>query len=483
MKLRRLLYVIVLAVLVLVWLPVETSADELVDKKTGFEFISSKYDRDSKAWQVYENMPEMRAKAVETIERKLGIIYEDNLSIVTAVRDIGAKRGQKEGILKAQRVTEQRGKRTLMVVNLFAEYIENGMMDPQKELTHEMTHAVMRELLGRDKYISLPRWFREGTAVYCAEQGDERIDFVFSSFWDQGLDTLVNGLDGEHGYMDYPEDYLAFRYLEEMYGVPTVKEVIANVMEGRPYREAISLSIVAPYPDFHEAAKKYALESAYKWRLAASGMQYFEKGKTLYAKGVFEEAAQAFRSALQESRVPTIIALCEYYLARCYYRSGDYDRSAKLFAKVADKARYTFFADRGWFYPAFINYQKDAREPNSLSEEEFAETETALERVVRDYPYSSRLHDSWYYLAHLKKRNEKLEEAAWLFCGYCDEFEEGKYEQACHLNAAECFFELEKYSQALEHAKEASIGDSKKMCQKAVVLRDRIREMMVENEE
>ena len=370
-----------------------------------------------------------------------------------------------------------------MVVNLFSEYIENGMMQPQKELTHEMTHAVMREMLGRDKYVALPRWFREGTAVYCAEQGEERIDFVFSSFWGQGLDKLINGLDGKHGYMDYPEDYLAFRYLEEQYGVETVKEVIANVMEGRPYREAISLSIEIPYPDFCEAAKEYAVKSAHKWREGASGLEHFEKGRELYSNSEFVAAAQAFRASMQNARLEHVIAMCEYYLARCYYRSKEYERCLDLFAKVSGKARYTFFADRAWFYPAYLNYMKDAREPGSLSDEEIAQTAQSLERIINDYPYSSRLHDAWSYLAHLKKRSGDHEQAAELFCNYCCEFEEGKYDQACHLNAAECLYEVEDYEQAMKHAREAAMGDSEKMCKKAVVLRDRIRQKMSEEEE
>ena len=60
-------------------------------------------------------------------------------------------------------------------IHLDLDFLINAQATLLEEMTHEMTHAVMADIMGLKEYDKLPMWIKEGTAVHAADQGLARI--------------------------------------------------------------------------------------------------------------------------------------------------------------------------------------------------------------------------------------------------------------------------------------------------------------------
>ncbi|HTL10837.1 MAG TPA: hypothetical protein VL588_00015, partial [Bdellovibrionota bacterium] len=68
---------------------------------------------------------------------------------------------------------------------LLAPVFTSGAGNLDLTLCHEMVHALFRRLLSTSSYSRLPRWFREGSAVYLAGQGEAKlVEHVLSHLQD-----------------------------------------------------------------------------------------------------------------------------------------------------------------------------------------------------------------------------------------------------------------------------------------------------------
>ena len=444
---------------------------------SGVELISSKYSYSSKVGKIYEQMTEIRAKALANLEMRLGIKYEDNNSILIRLRDIGIKDARGKGILMAQRITENNENGESMVIQLFNEYIMMNMVDTQEELNHEITHAVMRELLGKESYTRLPKWFREGTAVYCASQGKSKMDVIFSSAFNTDMNKFINGLEGKHSFSDYAEDYLAFDYIEKEHSIDKLKEIVRRVVfEKETYQAAVAGSLGMPYSGFLEKAKEHALQQADQWVEKTKGFEDFMKAKQAFSTKNYTVGTTHLNACLLSADNEFIITGAKYYLARCSMLQKDWDKASSEFEYIQKHGAYTNYVDRSFYYPAHYSYPKLMTTPEEATPEMFRKCEQNFINVIYNLPYSGFADDSMYYLGHLYKKFSFYKPSAELFLQYIEFFPTGGYVQTCNLNVAECYLELGEKDNAFKYAKDALKGISPKIREKAKEILEKLQD-------
>lgn len=116
----------------------------------------------------------------------------------------------------------------------------SGQADIETTGCHELVHAYFRKWMSARDYDKVPRWFREGSAVYLSGQLQEKINMMMfrdSHSWQQVM-TSFNGLEGPHSYFDYLEYAFAFDFLDSK-KPGTVVEVLKDVMNGVEVYQAI----------------------------------------------------------------------------------------------------------------------------------------------------------------------------------------------------------------------------------------------------
>ena len=126
-----------------------------------------------------------------------------------------------------------------------------------EEVKHEAAHAVQRHWIG-DNYESVPRWWREGSALYAAwPQGDVRVlaHYAVKAY---NLNDLVTGLKPKKFSMiDYPESYLAIKLIIERFGLEKVKEI--NLLLGEDnFDDVFPSAINMTMDEFSDAVREYA---------------------------------------------------------------------------------------------------------------------------------------------------------------------------------------------------------------------------------
>ena len=158
---------------------------------------------------------------------------------------------------------------------------------------HELVHAYFRKWMSESNYASMPKWAREGSAVYLSNQIEEKEKaFLFrdSMSIDHLLD-LFNGLEGAHSFLDYLEDALAFEYLDTL-SSGTVVKVLAQVMNGKSIYDAISSSTGLSKSDFLTKATQYG-RAKMEQLIASLPADLLQARKDYEKKGAGYELAKA----------------------------------------------------------------------------------------------------------------------------------------------------------------------------------------------
>ena len=226
--------------------------------------------------ELVDQLPGLRQKALQRIADRTGLRlpHPDRLAVVLLDDQpfSHATRTEIGGVVH-------------QTVILDAEAIVNGQMNTSQVLTHELTHAVMRQVAG-NWHRSIPSWFMEGSAVWVADQIrlKGKRDLLMSVISCQGTERLYDGIDNSrHTFDDYMEDALAFEWLGRKNGVEAVHRVVASVMNGE------------------EPAKAFARESGLPWSAVRRKMRAHSAA---YLKALMEEGGYpALRSTRERFRM------------------------------------------------------------------------------------------------------------------------------------------------------------------------------------
>lgn len=426
---------------------------------------TQKYGDSKVVRMAYDKLNEYRKEAVTRLKDKYDLDYTDDGTIRIKIEDVPLKVAQSQGILTAFRDTEDEG--ATVVVRVYAEYIVNGISDAREEVIHELTHAIMREKMGRDPYTAMEKWFREGTAMYIAKQGDHRIDFVLSHTLPTSPETVINGLEGKHTYNDYPEDYLAFKFIEAQYGADAIKTLIKAVVNDLvPYKAAIKEKLGVEFDEFCDKARQYALKEVANWRDRTTFIEQFNEGIAKYRTKDFVEAAKLFEQATG-SNSAGIRGLSFYYAGRSYQQSNQIPKMVECFEKTVENSRFTSFANDALYWHITVLNSEFAKSPAAITQSDFTKLENLFKVLTRDYIFSNKLPDVAYYFGHFYKRAKEYKHAATQFIFVCDNFTRAENFQGAALNAGECLEILKRYDEALKFAKMAKNGKYPLIAKKA----------------
>ncbi|MHC5042403.1 MAG: hypothetical protein ACYTGI_08530 [Planctomycetota bacterium] len=182
--------------------------------------------------------------------------YKDDPRLARIRKELPAK---KDAAVQSGAWAEARteGKRQVLVLK--TEYLVLGAYDVDRTLVHELFHCLHRARLGTKDYARLPEWVREGAAVYVAGQGGERARILAAFVGrdpriDEPLARLVDGLGGQHGFLDYYEDVAAFEATEERHGRDGVRRLLRQLLETADVSRAVRAALDESLAAFERAA-------------------------------------------------------------------------------------------------------------------------------------------------------------------------------------------------------------------------------------
>jgi tetratricopeptide (TPR) repeat protein len=289
--------------------------------ETGFKRIKDgvvldydgKYVDDPRLAELLEKLPAMRKESLQRIEKFLGRAVPQTFLI--RFEDAGSRRGS---FFAETRLEVVNGEPVEMLI-LYLEYLMTGAHDLQRTLTHELYHCVQRESLGEEHFL-VPKWAREGTAVYVAGQAEERCRTLAAQLGRypgtvDPMDKLVNGLAGRHTFDDYGEDVSAFTAVVKRHGQRKLVKLLTLLLDSPDVAAAVKSALGEDMATFERLAGEAA--RAHLEPLVSTGRAEILEVRKLVGAREYAEAL----AALPED--PGVYApVASYYRALCLFETG-----------------------------------------------------------------------------------------------------------------------------------------------------------------
>jgi len=295
---------------------------------------SGKYSQHRKFRSLVETLTQTRTKAIVTIHRRLGLrLKERDVIMLGFDDDNGRSRNSAE-----TRTETVEGVRT-QVITFFMERHVSWQIDVEKELTHELIHAIMRARMG-PPYSSLPKWLREGLAVWGAEQLPERARVTVASaiFGKRDPTSLIDGLAGEtHTLDDYVEDALLFEGLARRCGQESVRSLLDAVVSGEQYQPAFERITGQKWPELQNESRAFGAQ--YIRTMLSQGYAKYQLAIGLVDQKRYAEAVSKFRDFRRSFPQSFLVANAWYMIGKSCYRQKNYEAAIKAFKLVLDDFR------------------------------------------------------------------------------------------------------------------------------------------------
>ena len=176
-------------------------------------------------------------------------------------------------------------------------------------VVHEAVHALMASRLGSgDAYRSLPRWFREGTALLVSREGDARVQGRIAAAVLAGgrpasfLTGIHCGKPGSSvtGCSPSPaEGYLAVRWLEDRLGKTGLRELLSRLSAGGSFTDELGQLTGLRTARLEGALLAHAAEAISRLaskdcrRLFAEALALCRSGKNAPARELFNAISKA----------------------------------------------------------------------------------------------------------------------------------------------------------------------------------------------
>jgi tetratricopeptide (TPR) repeat protein len=320
---------------------------------------------------------EARAAGAKLVKERFGATVDPSEILIRMIDKGAAQDGN-----HASTDLAYRGGKAIQLITVYMEYAVTGQMRIELTIPHELIHAVQRVAVG-DAYYFLPKWLREGIAVWGANQGEERIDLLLSVFATHSGGnpaSLVDGIDGDHSFRDYAEDYLAIAWIDRHCQAGDragVRELWDLIVQGKSCREALEAVAGRKYDAWAATVREYALE-----RVLARSREPHDAYKTLLGYRLGTAAFYASAHAIISKHpdwyiVPNVVLL----RARAYLsRDRHADALADLDMLLGPLAHRTNLASEAGKLRCELLAKMPGREDD---------TRAACEAYLRDYEYSA----------------------------------------------------------------------------------------------
>lgn len=289
---------------------------------------AGKYAHDDQFTYVKLHFHDIVGRSVSRIEKNLGKVLWTSDTIVFKWKDMPVSDTGYAFVRQGETYEEMNQDGATIVIAMYAESYKPMLKDwIEPELAHELVHANMMVYL-REKHKSLPKWLKEGIAVYASGQGGMKVTRCLCEN-DKGPSSAINGLEtAPHTMTDYAEDFLFFDRLANKYGAVTMHTIYRDIINGREYREAFAQGTGKAWPEL--AAELSGASKA--WLTDYVGTQYesLSRGEQLMEQGQYVQALDRLRTINQDPYV----SRAAYDCGKCYFYSKQYDQAVDAFKGV-----------------------------------------------------------------------------------------------------------------------------------------------------
>gem|GEM_PF-1819913 len=239
----------------------------------------------------------------------------------------------------------------LHLVTLSAEQFVMGVMNVHDSLVHEFIHCVMREKMGDRPYLAIPKWIREGIAVWGAGQLSELSRNVIADAFLANRDVLSVRREFER-LLDkrgnYLMDALLFEYIEVNHGEDSVRFLISEIVAGVEFIEAFERATGLKWHELMFRRDQFA-RMHFEGILVASGLGEFQAARRLHRLGSSEAAMERLYALVQRRPDSLLTPKAWYWIGKWEAGQRRYDLAAEAFATVV------------YFFSDHLGLQDDSR--------------------------------------------------------------------------------------------------------------------------
>jgi hypothetical protein len=275
----------------------------------------------------------MRLRAILRAQERTGLVCRQPDRIVIGFRDSPVD----TGFGASSRLVQSRDGQ-VHLITLSTEQLMLGVMDVDASLVHESIHCIMRERMGDRQYRALPKWIREGIAVWGAGQLPERARNVVATAFLERRDpeTILERV----GQLDGPPDYymmvaLAFEYISHNHGEQAVRSLIADVVEGVRPSDAFEKATGLPLAEVESSRREFA-RMYFEGLLHSSGLFEFRQAQRLYRSGDTATAIEKLVTLARDRPDSLLQANAWYWAGRWSFELERYPQAALAFSIVVD---------------------------------------------------------------------------------------------------------------------------------------------------
>jgi|GEM_PF-3038490 len=266
-------------------------------------------------------------------------------------------------------------------LKIYAEPLVLRRYDLADTLTHELLHVWHRHALG-EPYYDVPKWAREGLAVWAAGQGPGRLDLLYNLFatnprTDDPAAKIVNGLGGKHSVADYGEDYLAFAWVEAGQGLVGVQALGRRLLASPDVAGAFAAAAGMPFPDVEAAVRGHATAVVTK---ALAGREAYLAPRRVLDAGPAADAVAAFDAYLKAQPKAVFAPRARYDRAVALFQAGRHADALAAFDAVLQEPLAELFVDDVFEYRVKI----------AAARGDAAALEAAARAFVRDCSWVSK---------------------------------------------------------------------------------------------
>lgn len=309
-------------------------------------------------------------------------------------------------------------------IRVYASSLVSMRMDSELTYIHEVNHAVLRSYLA-ELYFPLPKWVREGLAVYCAGQLGHRARVLLAGnlLRAQSLADgarvarkMVDGIEDSHSYADYAESALMIKFLDQQAagGIPAL---IKALKAGTSWDEAIPQITGMSLEDYVEAGQTYALQELLNLEAQAylqvipvltalrTNMVDDEKRESEAMQKAMQDARALIKDALVMAEPPYHAAIVAYYLGRAYLALGQDEDAYRLYT--------TWLADDevGLSASTLTNIALQRLCEACIKTERYDEATEYAQRLVYGYNYLDRLVEAGQRYLRIIDQRKAVEDA------------------------------------------------------------------------
>jgi TolA-binding protein len=371
----------------------QSPADPLQD-------YDGKYRRSSTLKKIAARLEENRRAALQSVAERLGLQPKDPTRIRIELRD--ALPDDSEVIrpfTEPHFQTMASGDNVLIV--LHTEFMVNGRFDVGPELIHEITHAVMRERMTPESYRGVPRWLREGLAVWTADQIEDKALAVVA--WRDYLDDpapAFPGLDQDRdSLLRYAEYGFAIEWIAREHGAAKVTDLARLLVENTAATAALKRVTGLAWPEFQAAAHRHALARIRELRPPETD-EYAEISRLDRARRyeAVEAACDAFLRAHRKSPLRGDVL---YFLGKACRLQRKSSKAERSLRELLRRYKASAYAEKALYQLGAVLVEAGKHRPAMVP----------FQRLLRDHPDSTLQDRAVYNLALCRARTANKREA------------------------------------------------------------------------